>query len=101
MSTTSKIFKTSAILSTALLSLLGACAIDEPIDYTTGGGETTSGGNPSVMITCDAQRDPFQSFYYPEYLLDYDCDGNAFYVAGGGEHHPFTNSTHWLKLFGR
>jgi hypothetical protein len=84
MSTTSKIFKTSAILSTALLSLLGACAIDEPIDYTTGGGETTSGGNPSVMITCDAQRDPFQSFYYPEYLLDYDCDGNAFYVAGGG-----------------
>ena len=35
MSTTSNFFKTSAILSTALLSLLGACAIDDPIDYTT------------------------------------------------------------------
>jgi hypothetical protein len=37
MSTTSTFFKTSAIVSTALLSLLGACAIDDPIDYTTDG----------------------------------------------------------------
>jgi len=35
MSKKSNFFKTIAILSTALLSLLGACAIDDPIDYTT------------------------------------------------------------------
>ena len=46
MSTTSKIFKTVAIVSTALLSLLGACAIDDPIDYTTDG-YTAVPTNPS------------------------------------------------------
>jgi hypothetical protein len=43
MSKTSNFFKTSAILSTALLSLLGACAIDDPIDYTTAAQTTNSG----------------------------------------------------------
>jgi len=37
MSKASNFFKTTAILSTALLSLLGACAIEDPIDYTTDG----------------------------------------------------------------
>ena len=35
MSKTSNFFKTSYNSHTALLSLLGACAIDDPIDYTT------------------------------------------------------------------
>jgi len=34
MRTTSTFFKTTAMLTTALLSLLGACAIEDPIDYT-------------------------------------------------------------------
>ena len=86
-------FKAITITSTTLLLGLAGCAFDEPIDYTTGGGETTSGGNPSVMIPCDAPRDPFQSYYYPEYSLDYDCDGNAFYVGprfGEGGSAPLT-----------
>ena len=55
MSKTSNFFKTTAILSTALLSLLGACAIEDPIDYTTdgytagpqggGSGDESSGGS--------------------------------------------------------
>ena len=52
MSKASTFFKTTAILSTALLSLLGACAIDDPIDYTTDGytagrqgGGSGDGGN--------------------------------------------------------
>ena len=52
MSKASTFFKSTAILSTALLSLLGACAIDDPIDYTTDGytagpqgGGSGDGGN--------------------------------------------------------
>jgi len=52
MSKASNFFKTTAILSTALLSLLGACAIEDPIDYTTDGytsgpqgGGSDDGGN--------------------------------------------------------
>ena len=54
MSKASNFFKTTAILSTALLSLLGACAIEDPIDYTTDGytsgpqgGGSGDGGNTS------------------------------------------------------
>jgi len=35
MSKTSNFFKTTAILSTALFTLLGGCLVEEPIDYTT------------------------------------------------------------------
>jgi len=54
MSKTSNFFKTNAILSTALLSLLGACAIDDPIDY------TTSPVGPSSNQ--DANNESFLSF---------------------------------------
>ena len=60
MSKTSNFFKTIAILSTALLSLLGACAIDDPIDYTTNpapapafASPTANDGEQVSRATCD------------------------------------------------
>jgi len=61
MSKASNFFKSTAILSTALLSLLGACAIEDPIDYTTdgytagpqsgGSGDESSGGSSIAGAT--------------------------------------------------
>jgi len=53
MSKTSNFFKTNAILSTALLSLLGACAIDDPIDYTTSpvGPSSNQGANNESFLS--------------------------------------------------
>jgi hypothetical protein len=53
MSKKSNFFKIIAILSIALLSLLGACAIDDPIDYTTSF-ETPSSpsGNSGTSNSC-------------------------------------------------
>ncbi len=53
MSKKSNFFKTIAILSTALLSLLGACAIDDPIDYTTSFEAPSSpSGNSGTSNSC-------------------------------------------------
>ena len=44
MSKASNFFKTTAILSTALFTLLGGCLVEEPIDYTTATGSVSDDG---------------------------------------------------------
>ena len=107
MSTTSTFFKTSAIVSTALLSLLGACAIDDPIDFTTdgytaspqGGGsgdEGSSGGSgdggnsgsstASAEGTVEWIRQMGTSYNDYAYDITTDSSGNVYvtgYTAGG------------------
>jgi hypothetical protein len=81
MSKTSNFFKTSAILSTALLSLLGACAIDDPIDYTTSL-ESPSNNEPNSEVdtqTLDLSNGSIKG-EFPEYSVNNITDTSAFSV---------------------
>jgi hypothetical protein len=90
MSKTSNFFKTTAILSTALLSLLGACAIEDPIDYTTdgytsgpqGGGSGDEGSSTaSATGTVEWTRQLGTSSYDSAHDIATDSSGNV-YVTG-------------------
>jgi hypothetical protein len=92
MSKASTFFKTTAILSTALLSLLGACAIDDPIDYTTdgytagpqGGGSGDGGNTGSFNDFVEWTRQLGTSAKDYAYGIATDSSGNV-YVTGSTE----------------
>ena len=89
MSKTSNFFKTTAILSTALLSLLGACAIEDPIDYTTdgytsgpqGGGSDDGGNTGSSNDFVEWTRQLGTSSRDEAWDMTSDSSGNV-YVTG-------------------
>ena len=91
MSKASTFFKTTAILSTALLSLLGACAIDDPIDYTTDGytagpqgGDSGDGGNTGSFNDFVEWTRQLGTFGWDAaYGIATDSSGNV-YVTGLG-----------------
>ena len=54
MITTSTFFKTTTILGTAIFSILGGCAIEDPIDYTTGYAPTPpEPANREIAVSTD------------------------------------------------
>jgi len=98
MRKTSNFFKSSAILSTTIFTLLGACAIEDPIDYTTGSGSYDFTSPTAVSLEIDNGTASTSSFVVTLDMIAKDDVAVTSYYASESRTKPSATANGWKSF---